>query len=62
MDLNTAIEDGKRAVVRHVFLNLQGETEVINLAVKRRHEAIQKATSMYICWYIGLVYALFGWY
>ena len=52
MNLDAAIEDGKRDVVRHVLLKLQAEIEVITNAVKRRHEAIQKVTSTYVRMYV----------
>ena len=48
MNLDAAIEDGKRIAVRHVLLKLQAEIEIITLAIKRRHEAMQRVTSMYV--------------
>ena len=48
MNLDAAIEDGKRVAVRQVLLILQAEIEVITLAIKRRHKAMQKVTSMYV--------------
>ena len=48
MNLDAAIEDGKRVAVRHVLLKLQAEIEVITLAIKRRQEPMQKVTSMYV--------------
>ena len=47
MTLETAEEDGEKDVIKHVLLKLQEEMEVVSLTVKRRHEALQKSTSLF---------------
>ena len=43
--LETAAEEGRKDVVKHVLFKLQ-EMEVISLTAKKRHEALQKSTSL----------------
>jgi len=52
MTLETAVEDGEKDVIKHVLLKLQEEMEVISLTVKRRHEALQKSTSLFTILYV----------
>ena len=43
--LETAAEEGKKDVVKHVLFKLQEEIEVISLTAKKR-ETLQKSTSL----------------
>lgn len=40
--------DGEKDIVQYSLVKLQEEMEVISLSIKRRQEAVQKATSLYI--------------
>lgn len=54
--LESAAEEGEKDVVRNVLSKLQEEMEVISLIVKRRHEALQKSTSMLHQYFIVYMY------
>ena len=61
--LETAAEEGKKDVVKHVLFKLQEEIKIISLTAKKHHEALQKSTSLlciHVTWqsWLSIIYII----